>query len=362
MSRHVPAAALPHPGDASRNTRARFEQWAKNPVCEANTVSAVPGIPMRGVAVREGATGDYGQSPSALARGQTFENSLFRDDGQRFIGALIEAEVLPVSSAGLLDLRTRRHAGTSKDLEDALARTTTHLRDRARQGSSARSPCLLAGAALRIPGGLMIPEAVLILDALVIRTDGNRPRLVVGEVKTYPDRAGYTDPGEHATARAQAGVYVAGLELCLREWKLDAQLDVAHRGFLVLTRSGSNMPSIRANEDLAHQRRRALRGFERLHLIAQDIPQPMDPAKGMEAVQCAGTHYSEACVSFCERANICRGRALQAGDPAVLGDRMAQWLGDISIDRALAILAGTPPDGPGELDLRERFRELGAMV
>ena len=58
---------------------------------------------------------------------------------------------------------------------------------------------------------------------------------------------------------------------------------------------------------------------------------------------------------------MCRNRALQQGDPAVLGDQMAQWLGDIRLDRALAILGGATPDGPGEEDLRERFRELGAV-
>lgn len=360
MTKPAPQQPRRPADDSQRNTRARFEQWAKNPVCEANTVSAVLGVPMRDVAKAEGAKGDYGQSPFALARGQSFEDSLLRDGAQRLIAALVEAEVVADEASGFLDLRTRRHRGTSNDLADALARTKAHLDALAGPADRRPQQCLIAGAALHIPGDLMIPETVLVLDALVVRTDGEQPRLIVGEVKTYPDRAGYTDGGELATARAQAGVYVAGLELCLKELGIDTRLVVSHRGFLVLSRSGSNMPSIRANEDLAHQRKRALRGFERLHAIAQSIPKPVLPATGMDAIRTASTHYAEACVAFCERAHLCRERAASYGDPAVLGDEMNQWLGEIRLGRALALLDGAAPTNPAERDLVERFRELGA--
>lgn len=347
------------PDDERRNTRARFEQWAQNPACDANTTSAVLGIPMHEVAKAEGATGTFGQSPFALARGQTFEDSLFRDGAQRLIAALVDANVLPNGATGFLDLRTRRHRGTSKDLPEALRRTRTYLTALAGQAKSRPRHCLIAGAALHIPGDMMIPETVLILDSLAIRVDETQPLLVVGEVKTYPDRAGYTDPGELATARAQAGVYVAGLELCLKDWGIDTRLQVSQRGFLVLTRSGSNMPSVRANEDLAHQRKRALRGFERLHAISRGIPRPMLPNTGMDAVRAAPTHYCEACIAFCERAQLCREKAATYGNPAVLGDEMVQWLGNTPLDRALALLAGEKPKSPVEADLLERFRELG---
>jgi hypothetical protein len=359
MNRQAPQPLHP-PDDGQRNTRARFEQWAKNPSCDANTVSAVFGVPMRDVAKAEGASGDYGQSPFALARGQTFEDSLLRDDGQRLISALIEADVLAEGSSGLLDLRTRRHRGTSKDLTDALDRTKAHLRSLAGPPNSRPKQCVVAGAALHIPGDLMIPETVLILDVLAVRADEERPELIVGEVKTYPDRAGYTDPGELATARAQAGVYVAGLELCIKEWDLGDQLRISHRGFLVLTRSGSNMPSIRANEDLTHQRKRALRGFERLHAIAQSIPKPVHPTTSMDAIRTASTQYGAACVAFCERADLCRERAASYGNPATLGDEMSQWLGGLPLGRALALLDGASPESAPEQDIVERFRELGA--
>jgi hypothetical protein len=61
------------PDKGRRDTRLRFEQWARNPACEANTLSAVHGIPMVEVAKAEGSQITMGQSPFALARGQTFD-------------------------------------------------------------------------------------------------------------------------------------------------------------------------------------------------------------------------------------------------------------------------------------------------
>src|SRR4051812_2567596 len=62
-----------------RDTRRRFEQWARNPHCQANALSAVHNVAMADVAKHEGHKPTMGQSPFAIQRGQTFERSLFRD-------------------------------------------------------------------------------------------------------------------------------------------------------------------------------------------------------------------------------------------------------------------------------------------
>ncbi len=79
----------PGPQGASGNTRARFEQWAQNPTCQANTISAVHNVRMADVAIREGYKPTFGQSPFALALGQTFERSLLWNDAERLLGELI---------------------------------------------------------------------------------------------------------------------------------------------------------------------------------------------------------------------------------------------------------------------------------
>src|SRR5688572_1645851 len=94
-----------------RDTRRRFEQWARNPACEANTLSAVHGIPMAEVAKREGLTPTMGQSPFAIARGQTFERGLFRDQANTLREALEESGVLPKGSTGFAGLRMKNIGG-----------------------------------------------------------------------------------------------------------------------------------------------------------------------------------------------------------------------------------------------------------
>jgi len=69
--------------ESRRDTRRRFEQWAHNPTCQANTISAVHGISMADVATRESGRSSMGQSPFAIARGQAFERGLFRQNADK---------------------------------------------------------------------------------------------------------------------------------------------------------------------------------------------------------------------------------------------------------------------------------------
>lgn len=341
---------------ATGNTRARFEQWAQNPSCQANTISAVHNIRMSEVAIADGVKPTFGQSPFALARGENFEQSLFYNQGERILEGLIEKDVIPPEASGFLDLRLGMNRGPLASLETAINATSNLLREVATYSSVV--PSVVAGATIRIPRGVMLPEAILILDVIAIRTDGTVPELIVGEVKTYPDRGGHTDASSLATARAQAGLYVHALELLVEQLDLGGQIAVSHLGFLVLTRPGSNRPSIRAGEDLRFQAERARRGFELLERSALGLP-PFDPVGNdpIVAVQHAATDYSEACLSFCDRAAKCHLDALDAGNPAVLGDNVVRFLGEVDLHRAMELLDGSTPSGAAEEDLMRRIAE-----
>lgn len=342
--------------DSHRDTRRRFEQWARNPQCQANVISAVHNIRMAEVATLEGAKATMGQSPFAILRGQSFEKSLFRNDAASMAAALVKAGVMPEGVTGFADLRLRMNGGRCRSLDEALERTADILREAASRRSS-NLPWLVAGATVRIPGGVMLPEAILVLDALVLRHDKNPTSLIVGEIKTYPDRAGYTDSAELATARAQAGVYVHGLDLVIEELGLHGRFHVAREGFLVLTRPGFNQPSIRAGEDLRYQAERAKRGFELLRKAAAALTAP-DEKQRLAAVIAAETNYCEACVAFCDRADVCRDLALKAGSPAVLGDDVARFLGPVSLPRALELMQGATPANAVEQDVARRIARL----
>jgi hypothetical protein len=340
----------------------RFEQWAHNPTCEANTLSAVHNVRMAHVVAAEGGTPSFGQSPFAIARGDAFERQLFRNEAARLLPDLVRTGVLADGAEGFLDLRIRANGGSRlRSLDEAIEETTRLLRDTA-SGSRPRStPAVVSGATVVIPRGVMLPEAVLIIDVLAIRADTHPPLLQVGEIKTYPDRGGHTDAGDLALARAQAGIYVEALRLAVAREGLTDDLAVSDRGFLVLSRPGSDFPSVRAAEELGWQAERAARGFQLLEAAAQALD-PIDWEHTTDemllgAVSSAGTSYGEACLSFCDRVDLCHQRALDSGSAAVLGADVHRFVGDIPLPRVRELLAGAIPANAAEHDLVRRVQE-----
>ncbi len=308
------------------------------------------------VAKKEGSRTTMGQSPFALQRGQRFESRLVRDDAKILRDELERVGVLPAGIERVSrDFRMRHLGGTTSDLDDARQQTTDFLRALAKSGRLTQT--VVSAATICVPGRAMLPEAILVLDVLVVRQGTERPELVVGEVKTYPDRGGHTDRIELAGARAQAGVYVHGLREVLREQELRGKIDVSDVGFLVLTKPGSNRVSVRANEQLRYQASRAERGLEKLRALAATHATKM-PSNPIAAVQAAPVHYSEACVRFCDRADRCHTNAVQAGDAAILGDEMAALIGSIPLDRACALLSGAKPRNDAERNLAVRLEAL----
>lgn len=306
------------------------------------------------VAKAEGSQITMGQSPFALARGQTFERGLFRAGAEQLRNALVETEVLDAAARGFADFRTRQNSGRLADLDAALQETAALLTSLSKAKGRDREPSIVAAATIRIPERVMLPEAILVIDVLVVRWNATvkRPELVVGEVKTYPDRGGHTDGGELATARAQAGVYVHGLDVTLAGMGLADQFIVSRTGFLVLSRPGSNFPSIRANEDLRYQAMRAERGFTQLEAAANAV---FDNTASIETVRSAPTAYDSACLSFCDRVSKCFKRALDDGDATILGEDVARFLGPVNLTRAMELLDGDKPRTPAERDVAQQM-------
>lgn len=343
--------------EARRNTRARFEQWAKNPKCAANTLSAVHNVRMDKAAEAIGVEPSFGQSPFALARGNTFEWGLFADNADRLRTALERVGALPVGTSGFTDLRLRMNGGsTVKSVDEALRRTESWLDGLAESPSSAAA--IVAAPMVRIPRGVILPEALLIIDAVTVTLEPAQPLLTVGEIKVFPDRGGHTDPGQLAAARAQAGLYRRALELAIAAGGWADDIGVARHGFLTFTWPGSNQPSIRPKEDLTYQAIRAERGFARLEEVASEIVRDDDFAADtpalIERVLETDTDYCEACLSFCDLAPRCHRRASERGDGVILGAEAARLLGEIPLSRAVELLNGEPPSNDREADLQRQ--------
>jgi hypothetical protein len=82
------------------------------------------------------------------------------------------------------------NGGRFHSLDDARSATSAWFVKLAKRGLGTADQWLAAGATVSVPGGVMLPEAILVLDALVVRHDINPRTLLVGEIKTYPDRGG----------------------------------------------------------------------------------------------------------------------------------------------------------------------------
>ena len=346
--------------EARGNTRARFEQWAKNPTCDANTLSAVHNVRLDKAAASLGLDPSFGQSPFAIARGNTFEWGLFADEAARLREALERKNCLPADSTGFLDLRLRMNGGQDiRSIDEALDKTAEWLAGVAASGEPEAS--IVAAPMVRIPRGVILPEALLIIDLVTALPNGDSVLLTVGEIKVFPDRGGHTDPGQLAGARAQAGLYRRALEMTLEAAGLADSVSVAPHGTLAFTWPGSNQPAIRAHEDLTYQAIRAERGFERLEEVAGAIVRKDDFSADLpeliERVVSAETDYSEACLSFCDLAPRCHKRALEAEAGIVLGTEADRLLGEVKLSRAIELMNGAEPTSDTEADLQRQLSE-----
>lgn len=348
---------------ARRETRRRFEQWARNPECHSNIVSAVHNVKM-GVAARKENPNlpREGQSIFALLRGRTFESQLIKEDAAVLIESLQRSEVIAPASGDFADHRIKLNDGPLSGLDEAIATGTKFLTEIA-GGKSFNGA--VSSFTVRIPKGIMLPEAILIIDVLSVETDLEIPTISVGEIKTYADQGGHTSRSDLATARAQMGLYAHALEVTLESLGLSDKVAVSNLGFLVLTYPGSNRPSVRAKEDLRYQRERAKRGFdlmeEAAHLMNGEYgagdDDDADEADLLDLVLNATTSFQDSCIAFCERAETCYQKALDSNKGVALGDDVERFLNGISLDRTEALLKGTKPKTAAERDLLYRLND-----
>ena len=345
---------------ARRETRRRFEQWARNPECQSNVTSAVHNVKMGAAARRENHDAPRdGQSVFALERGNAFEASLINDGAPILLEALRGAEVISPASNDFADHRTTRNGGPLASLDAATEAGHAFLKSLA-EGNSFNGA--VSSLTVRIPRGVMLPEATLIIDVLSVQTVEGKAVIAVGEIKTYADQGGHTHRSDLATARAQMGLYVHALEISLEDLGLADSVSVSLQGFLILTYPGSNQPSVRSGEDLRYQLERARRGFDLMEESALLLDgeygegDDTDETSLLDLVLNAKTDFQDSCITFCERADACYKKALTNNEGVVLGDDVDRFLNGIKLDRAEELINGAAPTNPAEKDLLARLQ------
>jgi len=343
-----------------QNTRLRFERWTANPTCKANVAAVVHNVSMTSVARHENPAIHVKElSQLARERGIVFEESILRDGAKRLLAELRHVGAIPMEvRVEFVDFRIKSTGSSPRDFDAAYAASMNWLLDVASRESGFY---LVAGLAIRIPRGVMLPEASLTLDVLLVDAREPKRHLIVGEVKSYSDRGGYTKAASLATARAQAGLYVHALNLVVEELAIVDVCDVSNRGFLVLTKPGRNFPTVRWNEDFQWQAERARRGFELLEQSALDLngdfafDEDLPDQQLLDLILHAETDFGDACIGFCERAPTCQRLSLLADDGAFLGDEMKRFLNGVPLSRAEEILNGSRPKSGLERDLADRI-------
>lgn len=337
----------------SRDTRNRFEQWLKNPQCTANTISAVKGFKMASIAQKEGVKETRAQSVFAVQRGNVFEAFILRNEAEYLVKELRENKLLTSEEYSFHDFRIARHGGKYRNHDASLAAVKDffdHFDAKAKQN-------LMVGVTIRIPGGGMLPEAILVVDVMLLIKTENGFEAIIGEIKSFPDREGYTNPHNLSAARAQAGIYVHGLRIFLSNECSSKDIKVSDTGFLVFSKPGSNFPSVRAGEDFKYQAMRASRGFKHLQDVADSLS-PLSKSETEKKLLHSDTDYSPGCFQFCDRAPACLEKATVAERPIVLGEDVAKFVGEISLKRVIELVNGGKTTDETEIDFVKRFQEL----
>ena len=346
---------------ASRaNTRARFEQWVNNPSCEANILSTVHDVGIEKAAKKLGFESQFKQSTFAVTRGNQFEAGLYKDGAKALITALkrvnaIEENIQPA----FIDLRMKLNGGKKiSSIEQAMRETLGMLKEV--NAGKTKVLTIVAGPLIKIPKGILLPEATLIIDSLILNPnlDGSVD-LIVGEIKIFPDRGGNTDPSQLSSARAQAGVYIHGLTMVIENLKLEEKLKVRTNGFLVFTWPGSNSPVVRWDEDLRWQAQRAAVGFDQLENAALKVfdesQRRISEDALIDLVIESSKTYNSSCIKFCDMNRHCFDEALKRSDPVILGDDSARFFHGLTLERVSELVSGDKPKNSRELDLQRQL-------
>ena len=346
----------------SGSPRRRLEQLVSNPDCSTNAASALLQVPLTTIAKACGATAGPGQSPFAFEQGSLFEKRILsprKKDG--LIPLKVELEKHHLLSDErpfeLVDLRTSGYASSFDDAKAFLERIS---------GEPEKDSQYL-GAGFRFvadeipPGGGDVE-----IDLVLVSYSETLGKWVlkIGEIKTYPDRAGLTDPMQLATARAQAGLYRRLLIRWLSGSPLNVSFEVDELGFLVLMNVRSAWPSVLPNETLLEQDKRADKAialfnekFESEDWSDWLKPQVTADQRFELLVNHASTFYSQACWSFCPVVEVCFGKLVAADDPVILGSETKEILGDRTIEYVQKLLAGQLAPTPADAEIIEKLAD-----
>lgn len=323
--------------------------------CRTAAVAFAAGIDSSKILSKTGYEPPFGQSPFAIARGNSFERLLRKDGYASLLATLSEGLGTDFSSAQVIDLR-HGYPPTTEGRRQRAEKTRELLLDIIQSG---RNRVVLDGAVFRADVGG--ESAFFEADEVAIGVNGG---ILIGENKSWPviDRRP-ADPDALGAALDQAAMYV----LLARSVVANAGLD-PHRisgDVLIITPRNTGLaPTLNREsiENRIYRLERLLAATPKAFEILASIPSTLsfgtvgdtsrplsDRIAALEAImQHAGTSYDAGtCMSSCVFATVCRLRLFEQGSPRIAGRSTAQATQDIpgGLPRIAELAAGAHPEG-----------------
>ena len=328
-----------------------IERVARNPDCLRLRAVTIAGLSPASAAEILGWPNREGQSPFALALGQRFERQLLQNGAANLFTLYRDQGLLEVTEAKIINveslapgngLRARRRRETE----------SRRLLEAKFQGDPLAPNLIIKPRLLVSLVGVPHPIEP---DFLISSDSAQFYR--VGELKSYPDRGGKTDPADIRSACRQAAVGVVALRETLQMLgaRTPQQLALAE-AHLVLRVTGLMVPTL-SRMGIASE-------VDSVERAIADAPTNLDELENMlpagatlddpSVLASVPNNYRPACKEHCSLWEHCRSQCIATRHPVVLGDLAAEQLATVgSIDRALDLMMGTgaPPRNATEAAL-----------
>lgn len=339
-----------------------IERVARNPDCLRLRALTIAGLTPATAAAILGVPPNEGQSPFALAMGQRFEKRMLENGAASLFALYRERGLLAVQEIKFIAVDDFAPGSSPKALQKR-AGETRRLLDAKRRGDP-NAPNIIVKPRLSVDL-VGVPHAIE--PDFLVATDADS-FYRVGELKSYPDRGGKTDPADIRSACRQAAVGVVGLRQTLRTFGVNsaAALAVADAD-LVLRVTGLFMPTLNrmAIPGEVDSVERAI-GEAPTNLQELEALLPTDASfQDAATIAAVPNNYRPSCKEHCAMWEHCRAQALEQRHPVVLGDQAAELLAPAgSIERGLELMRGQgqPPRNTAEATLADELRAADAVL
>jgi hypothetical protein len=316
-----------------------IERLARNPSCLTLKALTISGITPATAASRIiGSPETPAQSPFALIIGQQFERRMLESYAAMLFTLYREQGLLGPTESKIVNIEGLAPGGAPLARSRRETETRRILGLRLRHHPDAPNILIKPRLLITIVGVAHAVEP----DYLIAANADSFYR--VGELKSYADRGGKTNPADTRSACRQAAVGVVALRQELqRDGVRDALALTPPIGDLVLRGPGSLNPRLSRMtldaevDSLERALAEAPHELDELEAMLPDGASLNDPA----VLSSLPNHYRASCKEHCDMWKICRNRALAAGEPVLLGELAAEQLAPAAtLSRALDLLNG----------------------